>query len=182
MRPTPRFRRAALILAIPLALGTLLAGAGATRAYQPTRPAAIPVALPAGEAPAQPTGPTTGSLIVADINYVLNQGYDPFDVVSTYGPDGSHFIAIAAARYPSADGAGQWVFFFNGTTYLGTDTAKPSLFLSLVGSPKAGEVDVRYVNYAPNDPLCCQSRAPVTITYTWDGSKVTPSGTPPGHS
>ena len=125
--------------------------------------------------------PTTGSLIISDVQQVLNKGYDPFGVVTTYGPDGSSFIAIAGTLIGSADGYNQWVFFFSGASYIGTDTGQPSPQLSLTGSPAGGAVSVSYVNYGPNDPLCCPSRAPITITYSWDGSSVTPNGTPPGH-
>jgi hypothetical protein len=104
-----------------------------------------------------------------------------FNVVSTVGPDGSIFIGLAGFRSPSADGAPMWVFFFNGETYLGTDTLMPSLALNLAGSPAAGQINVTYSNFATNDPLCCPSLPPVTITYTWNGSTVTPNGTPPGH-
>jgi hypothetical protein len=139
-------------------------------------------------------GATSGSLmqaIASDTQYIQGRSFDIpgfgsmsfqiFDVVSTTGPDGSIFIGMAGFRSPSADGAPMWVFFFNGDTYLGTDTLMPSLGLSLVGSPAPGQINVSYTNYAPNDPLCCPSLPPVTITYTWNGQSVTPSGTPPGH-
>jgi hypothetical protein len=139
-------------------------------------------------------GATSGSLqqtIAADIAQIQGRSFDVgsfgsmsfqiFNVVSTTGPDGSIFIALAGFRSPSADGAPMWVFFFNGTTYLGTDTLVPSPGLNLAGSSAPGEVNVTYSNYASNDPLCCPSLPPVTITYTWDGTSVTASGTPPGH-
>ena len=125
--------------------------------------------------------PTTGSLIISDVEQVLKKGFDPFGVVTTYSLDGSSFIAVAGTAIGSADGYSQWVFFFSGSTYLGTDTSQPSPQLSLAGSAGGGQIGVTYVNYAASDPLCCPSLAPITITYTWDGSRVTPNGTPPGH-
>ena len=119
--------------------------------------------------------------IAADSQKVVALGYDVFGVVTTVGPDGSNFIALSATKIGTADGYTQWVFFFDGTTYLGTDTAVPSPQLSLTGSPAPGQVNVQYINYAPSDPLCCPSLPPVTITYTWNGTNVTPNGTPPGH-
>jgi hypothetical protein len=123
------------------------------------------------------------SSLIADLNYVVNtKGYDPFGLVLTYGPDGSTpLIAIAGTKIGSADGYNQWVFFFTGTTFIGTDTFDPSPGLQLVGSPGSGQVNVQYVAYAPSDPLCCPTLPPVTITYTWNGSKLTPNATPPGH-
>lgn len=139
-------------------------------------------------------GATSGALqqmIAADIQQIqartFNVGsfgtmsFQIFTVVSTVGPDGSIFIGLAGFRSPSADGAPMWVFFFNGTTYLGTDTLLPSPGLTLAGSPAPGQINVRYENYAANDPLCCPTLPPVTITYTWNGASVTPNGVPPGH-
>jgi hypothetical protein len=139
-------------------------------------------------------GATSGDLqqmIAADIQQIQarsfnipnfgSMSFQIFNVVSTVGPDGSIFIGLAGFRSPSADGAPMWVFFFNGETYLGTDTLMPSLGLNLAGSPAPGQINVTYSNFAANDPLCCPSLPPVTITYTWNGSTVTPNGTPPGH-
>ena len=39
---------------------------------------------------------------------------------------------------------------------------------------------VAHAGYLPNDLDCCPSRAPVTVLYRWDGSRLIPSGTPPG--
>jgi hypothetical protein len=129
-------------------------------------------------------GATSGALntvIQQDIQQITAMGYQVFDIQSTSGPDGSIFIVLAATKVPTADGYTQWVFMFNGTTYLGTDTGRPSPQLWLSGSPAPGEVNITYENYAPNDPLCCPSLPPLTITYTWNGTTVTPNGTPPGH-
>ena len=119
--------------------------------------------------------------IASATQQVAAMGYDVFGVATTTGPDGSFLIALAGLRIGSADGLGQWVFFFSGTTYLGTDTAAPSPTIALAGSPAPGQIDVRYATYGPTDPACCPSGPPVTITYTWDGVHVTPNGTPPGH-
>ena len=121
--------------------------------------------------------------IAANGQQVVARGYDASSVVTTLAPDGQTLIAIAGSRLGSGSGNGspQWAFFFLGTTYLGTDTAVPSTQLQLAGSPATGQIDVRYGNYAPDDPLCCPSLPPVTITYTWDGTTLVAGGTPPGH-
>jgi hypothetical protein len=126
--------------------------------------------------------PTTLSdQLTVDLEKVVALGYDTDAVVTTPGPNGTTFIGIAGTPIGSADGGNQWVFFFSGATYLGTDTAVPSKHLSLAGSPGPGQINVSYQNFAPTDPLCCPSLPPVTITYTWNGTSVTPNGTPPGH-
>lgn len=124
---------------------------------------------------------SVAALITADAQQVVALGYDVTGVVTTSSPDGGTLVALSGVKTPTADGDTQWVFFFNDATYLGTDTALPSPQLSLAGSPGPGQVDVHYTTYALNDPLCCPSLPPVTITYTWDGERLTPSGTPPGH-
>jgi LppP/LprE lipoprotein len=125
--------------------------------------------------------PSLANQVFSDMRAVLAMKYDVSGVVTTFAPDGSSFIGISGIPIGSADGGGQWVFFFTGTTYLGTDTAVPSSFLAFAGSPGPGQIAVSYTAYAPADPLCCPTLPPVTITYTWDGAAVTPNGTPPGH-
>jgi hypothetical protein len=99
-----------------------------------------------------------------------------FDVsgVATADTDaGQPLIAISGTQ-TTADANRQLVFFFLGSSYLGTDTENPSLApLQLVGSPGPDQIDVSYTDPAggPN----------VTITYTLSNGALAPSGTPPGH-
>ena len=123
----------------------------------------------------------TLATIISDAQQVVAQGYDPSGVVTTPTADGQLLVAISGVRLGSADGSPQWVFFFLGTTYLGTDTAVPSPRLQLAGSPGPGQISVQYTSYAPGDPLCCPSLPPETVTYTWTGTALVPDGTPPGH-
>jgi hypothetical protein len=127
------------------------------------------------------TPPTLADQLAPDLVKVVSLGFDTSGVVTTPGPNGTTFIGISGSPIGSADGAGKFVFFFSGSTYLGTDTLEPSRYVKLAGSPGPGQINVTYDNYAPNDPVCCPSLPPVTITYTWDGTSVTPNGTPPGH-
>jgi hypothetical protein len=98
-------------------------------------------------------------------------------------PDGfgSTLYAWPAVCTGSADGYCQKVFFFIDSRYLGTDTARASNAITNVQASGTGSIAVTYPSYAPQDPLCCPSGKPVTITYHWTGSKLVPSGTPPGH-
>lgn len=81
----------------------------------------------------------------------------------------------------SADGRCQQLFIFLNGRFLGTDTFKPSQGITEVRPAGTGKFTATYAHYAPADPACCPSRPPVTITYTWDGNRLTPDGTPPGH-
>lgn len=175
------FRVKAGLVMIAVAAAAMLALAGA-----PGRIAASDAAGARGAAAGvDQSAPPIGAALLADIPVVLGQGYDVMQVSVEEGYASGSLIAISAMRYPSADGKPQWVFFFNGSTYLGTDTAIPSNQLGITGGGVDGNgnsyVNVRYANYAASDPLCCPSGPPVTITYTWDGTNLTPDGTPPGH-
>ncbi len=103
----------------------------------------------------------------------------PHTSVVTDGGSGRALIAIQGICTGSATGRCQKVFFFIDDTYLGTDTTGPSQGILDVSSPSSRQIAVTYVNYAPTDPGCCPTRSPVTITYTWDGNRLTANGTPP---
>lgn len=81
----------------------------------------------------------------------------------------------------SADGYCQKMFFFIDARYLGTDTSAESTSIADYQTGGTGTITVTYANYGKNDPLCCPSRQPVTISFRWNGTKLIPSGTPPGH-
>ena len=46
-------------------------------------------------------------------------------------------------------------------------------------SGAAGAYTITYVRYAPNDPMCCPSRRPLTIHYGWSGHILISDGAPP---
>ncbi|MFD1676800.1 LppP/LprE family lipoprotein [Alicyclobacillus fodiniaquatilis] len=72
------------------------------------------------------------------------------------------------------DGYNQFIFFFLNGKYLGTDTAKPSVEITSVKAAENG-IAVTYPVYKKNDSFANPTGAPVTITYTWNGSKVVPN-------
>ena len=112
---------------------------------------------------------------------LLAAGYTVSYRVTAFGLNGAPLYVYRSVCTGSADGHCQKVFFFDGTRYLGTDTLNDSAAINSVSNAGAQTIAVTYANYAPNDPLCCPSGKPVTITYYWNGTKLTPSGTPPGH-
>jgi len=74
----------------------------------------------------------------------------------------------------SQDGYNQLVFFFLNGKYLGTDTAKPSA--EVTSAKVAGNgIAVTYPVYNKNDSFANPTGTPVTITYTWNGSKLVPN-------
>ena len=109
-------------------------------------------------------------------------GFTPIGTpVSTDDGSGGSLVALKGICVGSATGRCQQVFFFHNGEYLGTDMLSPSLGILDVQYAGVAKIAVTYVNYAPSDPGCCPSLAPVTITYSWDGTQLKASGVPPGH-
>lgn len=96
-------------------------------------------------------------------------------------PDGNGgtITAVIGVRSPTADGYGQLVFFFHGRRFLGWDTARESPALIAIHRGRGPRIQVRYAHYAKRDALCCPSRAPITVTYRWTGTRITASRVPP---
>jgi hypothetical protein len=92
---------------------------------------------------------------------------------------GGYLTAVIGTRSPSADGRGQLVFFWHGTTFVGWDSSSESLAIQAIAPGKPGTFRVTYDHYGPDDALCCPSLAAVTIEYRWNGRGFTPSGMPP---
>ena len=63
------------------------------------------------------------------------------------------------------------VLFFHDGKYLGTATLEPYAF-ARVASSTDDTVAVEYKWLVGNEAFCCPQGGPVTITYTWNGSKV----------
>ena len=174
---------------------TATAGAPTSSTSQPTAPPATPPlalasptsapATAAGPTPtlAPPTAAPTVDPVAHNVSVIRAKGYSPdsSQQAETSNGSGGTLYAYRATCTGSADGYCQMVFFFDGTHYLGTDTYAPSQQITGVVASGPQAIDVTYANYQKNDPLCCPSGQPVTITYRWTGARIVPSGTPPGH-
>lgn len=144
-------------------------------------PAASPTAPAAAPSPAR-SSPTAVPTPVSMQALLASKGFTPAgDPVATDDGQGGRLAAVKGICQGSADGYCQQVFFFDNGQYLGTDTLGTSFGIISVAAAGAARISVTYAHYAPEDPLCCPSLLPVTITYTWTGSGLQPSGTPPGH-
>lgn len=116
--------------------------------------------------------------MLADINVGQQlAAASDFDVTgtSTTATDAFQPLIAVSGTQTAPDGTNrQWVFFFFGQTFLGTDTLDPSTApLQLVGSPGPNQLDVAY-----EDPA---GGPPITISYTLSEGVLTPNRTPPGH-
>lgn len=125
---------------------------------------------------------SSSNAVTTDQATIRAHGYTPHgNGASTPDGAGGTLYAWQAVCSGSADGYCQKVFFFVDARYLGTDTSHASSAISAVQAAGPSDINVTYPSYAANDPLCCPSGKPVTITYHWTGTKLVPSGTPPGH-
>lgn len=123
-----------------------------------------------------------GDPLTADPAVISSKGYTPAQGhAETSDGSGGTLYAWQATCTNSGDGYCQKVFFFDGTRYLGTDTLNDSASITNVSTTGPQTIAVTYAHYASNDPLCCPSLQPVTISYHWTGTRLLPSGTPPGH-
>jgi S1-C subfamily serine protease len=145
---------------------------------------ARPVAERLLQAPALPPSlDSVEALLVYNHVTVLQKGYRPSAKVAvSQTADGHHFMAIHGYCQAGMETYCQIVHFFLDATYLGTDTLRPSQLILVVATrPDPAPMAVTYANYGPSDELCCPTLPPVTIVYTWDGERIRPSGSPPGH-
>jgi LppP/LprE lipoprotein len=155
----------------------------ATTTAAPQQTSVPATGAPTSPAVTQPTIPSPPDPIAVDRATIQARGFTPSENQPASTPDGSGktLYAWKATCSGSVDGHCQEVFFFLGARFLGTDTANPSRSLTIVAAVAPRKFAVTYGNYGPQDPECCPSGKPVTITYAWNGSKLVPSGKPPGH-
>jgi hypothetical protein len=150
--------------------------------YITATPSASATYVPSPTQTSAATATTSSDPAKTDLTIIRSHGYSPQGSgASTSDGSGGTLYAWPAICTGSADGYCQKVFFFIDTRYLGTDTAHASNAITKVQATGPQDIAVTYPSYAAQDPLCCPSGKPVTITYHWTGNKLVPSGTPPGH-
>jgi LppP/LprE lipoprotein len=174
--------------------GSTGSAAAPTSTVAPTATPAVvtatPIVITATAVPPAPTG-TSGPAsiptapvdpVVHDPTVVRAKGYDPSQrFVQTSDSSGQNLYAWHGVCHGSADGYCQKMFFFIGSTYLGTDTGAASIDIMDFQPAGPGSIAVTYANYKSNDPFCCPTGRPATITYHWNGTRLVASGIPPGH-
>ena len=101
----------------------------------------------------------------------------PGTTFSTGGPAvtvadgaGGYLTAVPALRNPSADGHGWLLFFWHNQTFLGWDTNRETW--NVDARADGTTIGATYPRYASNDPACCPSLAPITISYHWNGERL----------
>jgi serine/threonine-protein kinase len=156
-----------------------------TPTLSPTpRPTPPPTPTPPPPTPTRPPAPGTPAPnpVVALAATMRRAGYVPDGpiVVVPVSTGGAMYVqkGICAG---SATGRCQIVFIYLNERFLGTDTLNPSAAILEIRALGVDRFGVLYANYAPDDPGCCPSLPPVGIVYTWTGTRLVPSGVPPGH-
>lgn len=115
--------------------------------------------------------PPAASLANA-LRVVQSHHYTPVDQTPPWYPQ--HTLnAIVGYPSDSADGHSQFVFFFVGNKYIGTDTGEPSTGVQYVSGANT-TVTVKYFLYRSADPLCCPTGGTAAVRYQWNGHKLMP--------
>lgn len=81
-----------------------------------------------------------------------------------------------------SSGKGQLIFFWHNRQFLGWDSRFETPAVAGMKAGGSGVITVRYIHYAPQDPLCCPSLGTVAVTYRWNGKRLTASGTEPHYA
>jgi hypothetical protein len=100
------------------------------------------------------------------------------ETITSSDGNGGWITAIHGTRNPSADGYGQLIFFWHNEQFIGYDAAYESNHSNILYA-EPGCIVVSYTHYAENDPISTPSLPDVNITYTWNGTNFTSSGSPP---
>src|SRR6476469_4717820 len=145
------------------------------------------VAAAACEPPSETPQPTPSFGQIAQVMAHTTEVGDPGEHFTPSGEPriasdgaGSELTAAIGHRSRTADGYGQLVFFWHGDRFLGWDSSSESVAIIRVSSRPHNAFAVTYPHYASSDPNCCPSMRPVTVLYTWTGTHLRASGTPPG--
>jgi hypothetical protein len=105
--------------------------------------------------------PSPGGALAAAVATLKARGYAPVST-STYNPNDTLRVLIGAS------GSAEQAFFFDGTTYLGTDTKDPSRSISVTGESDT-EVSLRYATTSGS----------ATVRFQLDMGELSPLGTIP---
>lgn len=184
----PTFRLRTLFPAmVALTAGVALAGCRSSEASSSSSPATPNAVATVSSAPAAPPStPPAGGTDQATIQRDMTRTVEAASPGVHFAPNGAPVTApdrnggtLTAAigqRTPTADGHGQLVFFWQGSRFIGWDAETEAMSITKV-TGGTGYFQVTYTHYAPNDPACCASLPPVTVTYVWqDNDGFTPSG------
>ena len=108
---------------------------------------------------------------------VVSRGYQPTGKtwLITADPEGNKLLVQQALCSNMPDRHCQKLFIAFNDRFLGTDTFLPSWEVHDVAQEGVGRFSAIYNDLS--DPY--RAVLPVKVTYTWDGRKLTASGTPP---
>jgi LppP/LprE lipoprotein len=109
-----------------------------------------------------------------------DEHFTPVDsTISTSDGRGGTIVAVVGIHTPHADSAGQLVFFFHNSTFVGWDAPQEAMSILRLVSPGPQAIAVTYANYGPHDAVIGASLPPATVIYRWDGRRIAPDTQPP---
>ncbi|MET7771603.1 LppP/LprE family lipoprotein [Nocardia sp. NPDC005366] len=136
---------------------------------------------------AEPAPEGSGHGLCFDVNSALAAS----SVARLDTPPGGAWVIQGASEDPIAAGCsgvlswmtvewpgihpGTHILFFTGGKYLGTASAKPYAYTTVLGKTR-DTVSVQYRWPKPEDALCCPQGGPSTVTFTLNGTTVQANG------
>jgi hypothetical protein len=108
---------------------------------------------------------------------VPGETYHPlWNTLRTVPGASPHVItALTAVRWPTADGYGQVVFFFDGNRFVGLNSPFEANAILQISRAGIGRVRITYADYTPEDVLDDPTLKPVRMTYAITPSRVVPA-------
>lgn len=118
------------------------------------------------------TAPASGPLTLQQAEQVLDERGFATLTERDWRPDQTLKVLLGVRRGVSSAGA-QQAFFFAGDRFIGTDTRDPSGRIE-VADQADDEIALTYALYRPGDSIEQPSGGSATVTYVWDGARLTP--------
>lgn len=110
---------------------------------------------------------------------MVRRGLTPSGPMVQAPAQGGTLYAQAGACINRDPARCQTVLFLLDRRIVGSDTPQPVNTVRSIRAVGQGQIAVAYAGYARSDPACCPSQPDVTVTFTWNGSRLISSGQPP---
>lgn len=128
------------------------------------------VASSVAMAASRPVVPTRAEILSVMRSYheagVPDETYQPsWKTVTRSDSKGTVNTAVVGMRWPTADGMGQLVFFFDGKRFVGVNSTHEVYAVTKIHARAGGGFAVTYANYKPSDPMVDPTLPPYTVDY-----------------
>jgi hypothetical protein len=146
-----------------------------TQAPAATGTATTPPATTSATTPSSPSTTTgTAPLTLHAAEQVLaDRGFSTLTERDWRTDQNLKVLAGVRTNTGTSDAGQQQAFFFAGDRFLGTDTRDPSGRIT-VTAQENDAVTLTYALYSPSDSIDQPSAGEASVTFVWDGTRLTP--------